>query len=148
MDDSELVAHGNGYNFYACHGDCGLNGDNKGQGDTLSLKPDDFTVAYNYIIDPEHVVTKSASITMRNPDIPPALHTDSQEVTPEPKIVQAVETSPEAPMQQILAVPVVSEHVIPATGDTDTASTAGVFGALGALVTAAIAFVTHRGQRE
>lgn len=140
--DGTLVAHGDGNEFHACNGSCELNDGHKNQGESLTLKPGTYRVVYHYTIDPEHVITKTASITMGGPEDPAP-----QKIKPEPStpVVQAIETDPQAPVQQVSAT---SEHVIPTTGDTNAAATAGIFGALGAFVTAAIAFVSRKGQRE
>lgn len=79
------------YGFELIDADGNLVASGRGDGHVDRLAPGRYTVRYSYAIDPDHVVTKTATVTVADPDAPadpvtpPAdPHTDDPSVTPGP----------------------------------------------------------------
>lgn len=79
------------YGFELIDADGNLVASGRGDGHVDRLAPGRYTVRYSYAIDPDHVVTKTATVTVADPDAPadpvtpPAdPHADDPSVTPGP----------------------------------------------------------------
>lgn len=79
------------YGFELLDADGNLVASGRGDGHVDRLAPGTYTVCYSYAIDPDHVVTRTATVTVADPDAPadpvdrPAdPHTDDPSVVPGP----------------------------------------------------------------